>query len=191
MGWQPARAANRRSLVVRTLQACRSWPVGDQWSAASPPPRLRRPQRRLLSRLDSLPAGIIWTGATPLRGRGGAVNTATPRARTRASNRGVAPVHLRCPRIGTAGATEGPKPQRIQQHKEALPCTSTSLSDVRLSIGTKRSLFIRRNHFPATAKGAMPRSPDRGAARRLVALNSTLRFFASDTCIPPYFDRHR
>ena len=46
VGWQPARAANRRSLVVRTLQACRSWPVGDQWSAASPPPRLPSTSQR-------------------------------------------------------------------------------------------------------------------------------------------------
>ena len=46
VGWQPARAANRRSLVVRTLQACRSWPVGDQWSAASPPPRFPSTSQR-------------------------------------------------------------------------------------------------------------------------------------------------
>ena len=39
-------------------------PVNELWSA-SPTPRLRCPQRRLLSRLDGLPAGIIWTGATP------------------------------------------------------------------------------------------------------------------------------
>ena len=71
MEWQAARAANRRSLVVRTLQACRSWPVGELRSAASPLPRLRCPQRRLLSRLARLPAGIDETGAPPLRGRDG------------------------------------------------------------------------------------------------------------------------
>ena len=104
MEWQAARAANRRSLVVRTLQACRSWPVGELWSVASPVPRLRCPQRRLLSRLDCLPAGIIWDGSDPLKGRGGAVTTATPRARTRASNRGVAPVTASDPPFGTPEA---------------------------------------------------------------------------------------
>ena len=74
--------------------------------------------------VNSHPSGIDGTGATP-RGRGmGCAHEATPHCRSRQSQRGGAPVHLRCPRIGTAGATEGPKPQRIQQHKEALPCTS-------------------------------------------------------------------
>ena len=41
--------------------------------------------------------------------------------------RRLAPVHLRCPRIDTAGATEGPEPQRRQQHREALPCTPKSI----------------------------------------------------------------
>ena len=36
--WQAARAAKRRSLVVRPIQACRSWPVSELWSAASPLP---------------------------------------------------------------------------------------------------------------------------------------------------------
>ena len=36
--WQAACAAKRRSLVVRTIQACRSWPVSELWSAASPLP---------------------------------------------------------------------------------------------------------------------------------------------------------
>ena len=35
--WQAARAANWRSLVARTLQACRSWPNRELWAASSPP----------------------------------------------------------------------------------------------------------------------------------------------------------
>ena len=40
---------------------------------------------------------------------------------------GVAPVHLRCLRCGTAGKPAAPEPQGSQQHKEALARTSKSL----------------------------------------------------------------
>ena len=144
MEWQAARAANRRSLVVRTLQACRSWPVGELWSVASPVPRLRCPQRRLLSRLDCLPAGIIWDGNVhttlpcmafpegadhlgreapwrPRQGSGRAVTTATPRARTRASNRGVAPVTASDPPLRHAGWQGTFLPIRPSARPEAAP----------------------------------------------------------------------
>ena len=75
---------------MRTVQAGRPQPVNELWSA-SPPPRLRCPQRRLRSRLARLPAGTDSDGSDP-RGRGGAVNAASSRTRTRASHR-VAPRH--------------------------------------------------------------------------------------------------
>ena len=34
--WQAARAAKRRSWFMRTVSVCRSWPMGELWSAAFP-----------------------------------------------------------------------------------------------------------------------------------------------------------
>ena len=55
--WQAACAAKRRSLVVCTIQACRSWPVSELWSAASPLPGFAVRSAGLLAGSIAFPQG--------------------------------------------------------------------------------------------------------------------------------------
>ena len=94
MEWQAARAANHRSLVMRTVQACLSWPAGESWSAAFPLPVFAVIGAGFLADSTTFPQGSLWRERPPRGGvsggpKGGPLTP--PRWRTSAKKRGVAP----------------------------------------------------------------------------------------------------
>ena len=77
---QTARAVNPRSLVARTLQACRPWPFWELWPAVSPPFGYAVPSAGFLADSMAFPQGSLWRERPPPL-RGGAPSTSTPLVR--------------------------------------------------------------------------------------------------------------